>query len=137
MATATNLHMPEVNAQDQPLVSYTSLLDLGLQIGQISAVRRDPRAARQMYRLVIDLGPALGFRQISSVITGMGVDAPNVVEPHLLGQQVIVGCQIAPRQILGEVSEGVLLSGYRDPQHGQGSFPILVSEQVPVGSPVR
>jgi tRNA-binding EMAP/Myf-like protein len=137
MTTAIHVHASGANDQGQSLVSYATLLALDLRVGQICVVTRDLRASRQMYRLVIDLGPTIGRRYIASVITGLGPDEPGVVEPQLLGQRVIVGCQVIPKQILGEVSEGVLLSGYRDLQHGQESFPILVSEQAPVGSPVR
>ena len=117
-------------------VAYDTLRTLALRVGLIRSAWREPQAKRQMYRLQIDLGP-LGLRNLTSVITGLGPDEPGRVEAQLVGKRVIVACQIAPRMILEEVSEGVLLSGYLDPQQRLGSLPIFVSEGLPLGSPIQ
>ena len=125
-----------VASPGESLIKYEKLQKMHLCVGLIREARREPAAQLQMYRLVIDLGPQ-GLRHLTSVITGLGPDEPGAVEAQLIDKRVIVACQIVPRVILEEVSEGVLLSGYLDPQHRLGSFPIFVSEVLPLGSPVQ
>lgn len=132
MAAAASVVAPP----GESLIKYEKLQKMHLCVGLIREARREPEAQLQMYRLVIDLGP-LGQRHLTSVITGLGPDEPGAVEHQLIGRQVIVGCRIEHKEILGQVSEGVVLSGYRDPEHRLGSFPIFISEAVPLGSPIQ
>lgn len=119
----------------ESLIKYEKLQKMQLCVGLIREARREPEAQLQMYRLIIDLGPQ-GLRNLTSVITGLGPDEPGAVEQRLIGRRIMVGCRIEYKEILGQVSEGVVLSGYRDPEHRTESFPVFVSDDLPLGSPV-
>lgn len=128
--------VPTLALSGQQLVRADKVRKMQIVVGQIRHAWREPAAERQMYRLVIDLGPVLGMRHLTSVITSLGPDAPEVVEGHLIGKRVLVGCRIEPKTVLGEVSEGLLFSMHPDVEEDTTSCPLFVSEQTPLGSVV-
>lgn len=118
------------------LVAPDALKAVGGHVGLILDAWRVPQARSHMYRMRIDLGPEIGMREVSSIITGLGPDEPDVVEQQLRGKRVIVGCRIAPRALPGGISNGMVFSGYLDSTTLTGSLPIFVDERLPVGSKV-
>src|SRR5258707_342675 len=115
------------SALERAGLPYATLEAIALHVGKIFSPRREPAPRAQMDWLIVDLGP-FGSRRIGSIITGLGPDEPGVVEQQLIGKQVIVGCQIAPRMLFGCASEGVLVSGYLDPAPATRSLPLFVPE---------
>jgi tRNA-binding EMAP/Myf-like protein len=118
----------------QQLVKAEKVKRMQLAVGEICEAWREPAADRQMYRLVIDLGPVLGKRHITSVITNLGPDEPVNSAAQLIGKRVLVGGRIEWREVLGEVSQGLMCSGHTDPEEETVSFPLFVSEHMPVGT---
>lgn len=115
------------------LLTYAELLQADLRVGRVLSAQRIPQARKKLYEVRIDIGRFVPeVRAILSEITGL--KDPTHQLPGLL---VVVGCGIQPRSILGRVSEGLLLTAYCDPEHRQGSMPILAPEGAPVGSQVR
>ncbi len=112
---------------------YAAIEAADFRVGRILTAQRIPEARKALYELTVDVGgPRPAIRTILSEITGL--DDPAHQLPGLV---VVVGCHIQPKSILGRVSEGLLLTAYRDPARRQGSIPILAPEEVPVSSPVR
>ncbi len=128
---------PSLALAGQQLVKAEKVKRMQLAVGEIRQAWREPDAERPMYRLVIDLGPQVGSRNITSVITSLGPDVPLVSATQLIGKRVLVGARIEWREVLGEVSQGLMCSGH-DPEDPDledlESFPLLVSERMPIGT---
>lgn len=86
----------------KPLITYDDFAKLDLRVATILAAEPHPNADR-LLKLRIDLGQ--DQRQICAGIK------QHVGDPaSLVGQQIIVVANLAPRQIRGEVSNGMLLA---------------------------
>lgn len=89
--------MPEV----KPTITYDDFAKVDLRVATILAAEFHPNADR-LFKLRIDLGDAQ--RQICAGIRGF-------YQPEeLVGKQIIVVANLAPRQIRGEESNGMLLA---------------------------
>ena len=84
-------------------IGYDDFAKLDLRVATITEAEVHPNADR-LLRLQIDLGE-LGVRQICAGVRAFYGD-PSV----LVGRQIVVVANLAPRTIRGEVSQGMLLA---------------------------
>lgn len=90
--------MPEL----KPQITYDDFAKLDLRVATVLAAEPHPNADR-LLKLTVDLGE-LGQRQICA-----GVRAYYTPEA-MVGKQIIVVANLAPRVIRGEESNGMLLA---------------------------
>lgn len=84
-------------------ISFDDFVKIDLRVATVLEAEPHPNADR-LLKLRIDLGEALGQRQICAGIR-------QFYEPEaLVGRQIIVVANLAPRQIRGEPSNGMLLA---------------------------
>lgn len=117
--------MPEL----KPEITYDDFAKLDLRVAKVVAAEPHPNADR-LLKLQIDLGE-LGQRQICA-----GVKA--YCDPaQLVGRQIIVVANLAPRKIRGEESNGMLLAATAT-ENGETRDVVLLApmRDVPAGSTV-
>ncbi|MEE9405270.1 MAG: methionine--tRNA ligase subunit beta [Algisphaera sp.] len=83
-------------------ITYDDFVKIDLRVATIVEAELHPNADR-LLKLQLDLGP-LGSRQICA-----GVKAYYTPE-ELVGRQIVVVANLAPRKIRGEESNGMLLA---------------------------
>lgn len=117
--------MPE----QKPEIQFDDFLKLDLRIATVVACEPHPNADR-LLKLQIDLGE-LGQRQICAGIR-------QFCEPdQLVGKQIVVVANLAPRTIRGEVSQGMLMAASRTEEDQTVDVVVLgPTRQVPAGSTV-
>ena len=87
----------------KPEITFDDFTKIDLRVATVVEAEAHPNADR-LLKLQIDLGEELGRRQICAGIRGY-------YEPEaLVGKQIIVVANLAPRQIRGEESNGMLLA---------------------------
>ncbi len=86
------------------MVDIGSFLALDLRVGRIVEVEDHPTARKPMYKLVVDLGPEIGKRQIVAGIRGA------YTKEELLGKSVVCIANLDPKAIAGIESQGMLLA---------------------------
>lgn len=109
----------------EEVIKYEDFAKLDLRVGTIKSAERIS-GSRKLLRLLVDLGP-LGERQI---VAGIG----EKYEPEaLVGKQIVVVANLAPKRLMGQLSQGMLLAAGCDE-----GLPILISpmEQAKNGSKV-
>jgi methionyl-tRNA synthetase len=108
----------------RPAISYEDFAKLDLRIGTILKAERHPDADR-LLKIEVDLG--LEQRQVIAGIAGTYPPA------DLVGRQVVVLANLAPKKLRGLVSHGMLLAADRDGQ------PTLLSIERPTepGTPIK
>ncbi len=116
--------MPEL----KPTVTFDDFIKLDLRVATITAAEPHPNADR-LLKLQIDLGDEQ--RQICA-----GIKAHY--EPDaLVGRQIIVVANLAPRKIRGEESNGMLLAAsVADGEETTDVVLLAPSKAVPAGSTV-
>jgi tRNA-binding protein len=104
----------------KPLVTAAELDKLDVRVGTIRGVAEVP-GSRKLLKLQVDFGDH--HRQI---LAGLKAERP---EPEqLVGVQALFVVNLAPRQMAGEVSEGMLFDlGYAD-----GLTPVFATPERPV-----
>ncbi len=109
------------------MVSINDFLQLDLRIGKIIEVEKHEKAKKPMYKLKVDLGD-LGVRQI---IAGI---ADKYTKEELLNKFVVVVANLDPKEIAGELSNGMLLAA----EDESGTVALLAPDkEVKVGSLVH
>jgi len=94
--------MSDASETTKDTITYDDFVKIDLRVATIVESEAHPNADR-LLKLQLDLGP-LGPRQICA-----GVRA--FYEPaDLVGRQIIVVANLAPRKIRGEASDGMLLA---------------------------
>lgn len=116
-------------AAGKPVISFEDFSKLDLRIATIVGAEVHPNADR-LVKLRIDLGGQQ--RQICAGIRPYCADIGELV-----GKQVVVVANLAPRTIRGEVSEGMLLAA-SVMEGGQVKDVVILGpwRAVPPGSPV-
>jgi methionine--tRNA ligase beta chain len=107
------------------VIKYEDFAKLDLRIGTIKLAERIS-GSKKLIKLLVDLGE-LGERQI---VAGIG----EKYEPaQLVGKQIVVVANLAPKKLMGHVSQGMLLAAGCD-----DGVPVLLSpiEHVKNGSKV-
>jgi methionine--tRNA ligase beta chain len=113
----------------KPIITYDDFARLDLRVATIIAAEPHPNADR-LLKLQVDVGGEP--RQICAGIRQY-VDDPA----SLVGRQIIVVVNLAPRQIRGEVSNGMLLAAsVMDGDSVQDVVVLQPSKPVPSGSTV-
>ncbi len=86
------------------MVSIKEFLQIDIRIGRIIGVEPHEKAKKPMYKLKVDLGKEIGVRQI---IAGI---ADRYKKEELVGKLIAVVTNLDPKEIAGEVSNGMLLA---------------------------
>ena len=108
----------------KPLISIDDLNKMDVRVGTIEEFE-DVKGSDKLVKLIVDFGD-----HKRSILAGMKQerDDPREIE----GKQALFIVNLAPRKMMGEVSEGMLFDiGYPD-----GIIPVLAipEEQVPNGT---
>ncbi len=119
----------------QTEISFNQFQKLDLRVGRITGAERIPDSDR-LVKLQVDLGPAADSDESPTrnvcrqLVAGLAEAYPV---DALVGRQIIVLVNLAPKSFLGEVSQGMLLAADVDGK------PVLIvpGEEVPEGSVVR
>ncbi len=105
------------------VIGFEDFQKVDLRVGTVKVAERHPDADK-LLRLEIDLGPELGVRQILAGI------AEFYTPEELLGRQMVVVANLAPRKMRGLESQGMILA-----VHSGGGLKLLsVSGPVDNGS---
>ena len=113
---------------DKPTIQYDEFAKLDLRVATIIDAENHPNANR-LLKLKIDLGGEK--RQICAGIKAYY--APD----ELIGRQIVVVANLAPRKIRGEESNGMLLAAIVMEEDSVQDIVVLgPSKQVPPGSAV-
>lgn len=112
-------------------IEFDDFAKLDLRAATIVAAEPHPNADR-LLKLQVDAGDPTGPRQICAGIRQYVGDPAALV-----GRQIVIVANLAPRQIRGEVSNGMLLAA----THAEGDATLDVvliqpSKTVPAGSRV-
>ena len=109
----------------KPLIGVETLEQVDIRVGAIVQVSDVPRSAR-LVRLTVDFGD-----HQRTIIAGLKQERqdPRALE----GRQALLVVNLAPRTIMGQVSEGILFDiGYSD-----GVVPVLAVPESPVPNGAR
>jgi methionyl-tRNA synthetase len=115
----------------KPTITYDDFAKLDLRVATIQAAEPHPNADR-LLKLQVDVGGQP--RQICAGIRQFVADPATLV-----GRQIIIVANLAPRTIRGEVSNGMLLAA--SVQDGEAEAPtdvvlLMPGKPVPSGSTV-
>lgn len=109
----------------KPIVSYQELDKIDIRIGTIDRVE-DIQQANKLVRLIVDFGDHK--RRILA-----GIKQERKDPRGLEGRQALFVINLAPRKMMGEMSEGMLFDiGYAD-----GLTPVLAIPEQPVPAGTR
>ncbi len=111
-------------ASPAPEISFDDFLKVDIRIGTVVEAEPFPEARKPAYKLLIDLGPAIGLKKSSAQIT------ENYDLEDLVGKQVAAVVNFPPRQI-GPMMSEVLTLGFPD---GDGAVMLFhPTKEVPNG----
>lgn len=111
---------------DQPdVISYEDFLKVKMRVAKVVEALPHPNADK-LILLKVDLGDER--RQLCAGLRGY-------YEPQaLVGKNIILVTNLAPRKMRGEMSEGMLLAATTD---GQADVVLLTTDrEIPPGSPI-
>ena len=109
----------------KPIISVDLMEKIDIRIGTITRVEDVPNSDR-LLRISVDFGD----RQ-SKILVGMKGERQNPQE--IEGKQALFVVNLEPKQLMGEVSEGMLFDiGYAD-----GLAPVLALPEKPVPNGTR
>lgn len=114
----------------KPLIGSEALERVDIRVGTFVQVADVPRSAR-LVRLTVDLGD-----HQRTIIAGVKQERQD--PRSLEGRQALFVVNLAPRTIMGQVSEGMLLDmGYSDIGYSDGVVPVLAVPESPVPNGTR
>ncbi|MBI2442570.1 MAG: hypothetical protein HYV40_01520 [Candidatus Levybacteria bacterium] len=108
----------------KPIISFDDFSKLDLRVGTIVSCERK-EGSEKLLRLTVDFGDQ-GTRNILSGI------AQWYAPEKLINKQFIFILNLEPRQIMGEMSEGMILAA-----EGKKPLPLKPSGKTPPGAPIR
>lgn len=114
-------------AEPKPCVQYDDFARLDLRVGTIREVAAHPNADKLLV-LKVDLGSEQ--RQIIA-----GIRAYYSPEA-LLGRQIVVVANLAPRKMRGLESQGMLLAASSEDENGRKVIFLTPEQEIAPGSPV-
>ena len=88
-------------------IDYDHFSKLSMMVGTIQSAEEIPKADK-LYKLMVDLGPIVGTRQIVAGIK------PSYEKDSLVNKQIIVLVNLEPRKLRGLESQGMLLAASHD-----------------------
>ncbi len=118
------------NDVDQQLATIDDFAKLEIRIGRIKAVEEIPES-HKLLKFQVDFGLDLGTRQILS-----GIKASYPEFDQLVGQKVLAITNFPPRTMLGQVSNGMLLSARQSSTDQLVLINPDVAEQLELGAQV-
>jgi methionine--tRNA ligase beta chain len=86
------------------MVSIDSFLALDLRVGKVLEVEEHAGARKPMYKLIVDLGPEIGRRQVIA-----GIRA-SYTKDEIVGKMVVCIANLDAKMIAGLESQGMLLA---------------------------
>ena len=107
------------------VITIDEFARVDLRVGLVKKAERVP-GSRKLIRLIVDLGS-----EERQILVGMGeFYGPE----HFTGKRVVVVANLAPKKMMGYVSQGMVLAA----GCGRGEKPVLltVEEDVPPGSKI-
>lgn len=110
----------------KPIISFEEFAKLDLRAGTITSAERIPKADK-LLKLAIEIGEAAPRTVVSGI-------AQHFEPEKLIGQQVLLLCNLEPRKMRGVESHGMVLMG--EDANGKLVF-VQPSAAVPNGSEVR
>ncbi len=114
-------------SQGKPTITYDDFVKLDLRVATVVEVSEHPNADKLIV-LKIDLGG-----EQRQIIAGLKeYYAPEA----LLGKQIVVVANLAPRKMRGLESQGMLLAGSCEQDDQRKVVVLTPSEPLPAGSPV-
>ena len=114
-----------MSAPIKPVISPDLLDQIDIRVGTIERVDDVPRSDK-LVKLTVDFGE---FQR--TMLVGMKQERADPRE--VLGKQALFVVNLAPRKMMGEVSEGMLFDiGYAD-----GITPVLAMPETPVPNGTR
>src|SRR5205823_13700032 len=123
--TGTDMETP-TPAPINPTIQYDDFAKLELRVATVLECKAHPNADKLLV-LQVDLGTEK--RQICAGLR------QHYAPEALVGKQIVVVANLAPRTMRGEVSQGMLLAA-TDPASGRVII-VSPSEAVPAGSEVK
>ena len=105
-------------------ITYDDFLKVELVAGTISAVETVPKS-NKLVKLTVYFGPEIGARTIMAGI------AKHFTPESLVNMQVVAVLNLAPRQMMGVDSHGMLLAGHNETD---GSLSMVTCPNVPPGT---
>ena len=104
----------------KPTISFEDFEKVDIRVGTIERVE-DIQGSKKLVRLIVDLGD-----HKRTILAGIKQERANPAE--IEGRQALFVVNLAPRKMMGEVSEGMLFDiGYAD-----GTGPALATPEKPV-----
>ena len=113
----------------KPEISFEDFLKLDLRVATVTAAENHPNADR-LLKIQLDDGTGTP-RQVCAGIKAW-------YEPEsLVGRQVVIVANLAPRKLRGEISEGMILAATTHDDAGAEDVVVLLPDRAgPPGSPV-
>ena len=109
----------------KPTISHDVLNQLDIRVGTIERVE-DVAGSNKLVKMTVDFGD-----HQRSILAGMKQERQDIQE--IVGKQALFVVNLAPKKMLGEVSEGMLFDiGYAD-----GLLPALAMPERPVPNGAR
>lgn len=108
------------------LVSYEQFTELDVRAGTVVEAER-VEGSDKLIKLQVDLGSSVGQRQI---VAGIGKAYETEA---LIGKQIIVIVNLAPRKLMGLESQGMLLAAH---DNNDNAVLLMPGGEVPRGSQV-
>lgn len=87
----------------KPIVSFEEFAKLDLRVGKVVEVTDVP-GSQKLYRMQVDLGHDYGTRVVFAGVK------PWYKKTQLSGKQFIFVANLAPRQLMGQESQGMMLA---------------------------
>lgn len=116
-----------MSEEAKPTITYDDFVKLDLRIAKVLEVEDHPNADKLIV-LKIDVGG-----EERQIIAGLkGYYTPE----ELLGRQIVVIVNLAPRKMRGLESQGMLLAATPGEGDSQQVVILTVEREVPAGSPV-
>jgi len=113
-----------------PTITFDDFVKLDLRVATITAAEPHPNADR-LLKLQLDVGE-LGPRQVCAGIRRYADDPAALV-----GRQIVIVANLAPRKIRGELSEGMLLAAsVVDGEQTTDVVTLTTGKPVPAGAKV-
>lgn len=120
-----NRIMETGDKKDVNYIEFPDFERMDLRVGEIKEIRDHPKADR-LYILKVDLGEGA----VRQIIAGI---KPSYRKEDLIGRQVVVISNLKPREVRGEMSEGMVLAA-----DAEGKPVLLIPEKgVKIGARIK
>ena len=108
--------------------TFDDFMKLDIRVGTIVEARPFEKARRPAYQLLVDLGPELGQKRSSAQIT------QQYAPEDLVGKTLVAIVNLPPRKMMGQESNGMLLSAVHTEKGEEKLNLIMVDDKIPAGA---